>query len=295
VDGFLNTVRRRCIIGDGPMGTMLLARLGNRYETIEEFSLRLPDEVVRLHREYVDAGAQLLGASTFGANRVRLGRCPLVADLEELNRRGVELAREAAGGRAWVLGKLGPTGRLLAPLGDLSAEEARAAYQEQASILAAAGADALALQTMSDLAETRVAIAAIRSVTSLPLIASFTFGASLRTPMGVTPEQAVAVALEEGCDVVGSNCGVGPDEVEQSIAAMMAAAPSALFLAEPNAGLPELVHGRTVYAVGPERFADFAARAARMGVRIISACCGATPDHIRAMARRCRATGIAGG
>ena len=234
----------------------------------------------------------MLGASTFSANRVRLGRSKLLADLEELNRLGIALAREAAGGQAWVLGKLGPTGQLLEPLGELSEEEARAAYLEQASILADAGADVLGLETMGDLTETRVALEAIRSAASLPVIVSFTFDANLHTLMGVTPEQAVRAALEGGADIVGSNCGVGPDEVEQSIGKMIAAAPDALFLAEPNAGLPRLEGNRMAYLVGPARFADYAEKVAHMGVRVIAACCGATPDHIRVMAERCRGMGI---
>ena len=270
------------------MGTMLFNRRGNRYETVEQFSLHEPDQVVRLHREYVEAGAELLGASTFSANRVRLSHSKALGELEELNRLGIRLAKQAAGDRAWVAGKLGPTGKLLEPLGDLSADEAKAAYLEQASILVDAGADVLALETMGDLAETCVALKAMRSVTRLPVIVSFTFDANLRTLMGVTPEQAVGAALEWGSDVVGSNCGVGPDEVEDSLKRMIEVAPSALLWAEPNAGLPHMEGDRTVYPVGPERFADYAENVARMGVRVIAACCGATPAHIRAMAERLR-------
>lgn len=288
MDDFLTTVRERIVVGDGPMGTMLMGRLGSRYQVVEEFSLYEPDEVVRLHREYVEAGAELLGTSTFNANRIRLGRSRVLDKLENMNRLGVELAREAAGDQAWVVGKLGPTGRILQPLGDLSIEEAREAYREQASILVDAGADLLAVETMGDLAEVEVALEAIRDVASLPVVVSFSFDANLRTLMGVTPEQAVRASLDWGADVVGSNCGVGPDEVEQSIKRMIEAAPDALFWTEPNAGLPQLKGDRTVYEIGPERFADYALKVARMGVRVIGACCGSTPDHIRAIAERIR-------
>jgi len=288
MDDFLTTVRQRIVVGDGPMGTMLLGRLGSRHQVVEEFSLYEPDEVVRLHREYVEAGAELLGTSTFNANRIRLGRSRVLDKLEDMNRLGVELAREAAGGQAWVAGKLGPTGRILQPLGDLSVEEAREAYLEQASILVDAGADLLAVETMGDLAEVEVALEAIREVASLPVVVSFSFDANLRTLMGVTPEQAVKASLEWGADVVGSNCGVGPDEVERSIKRMVEVAPDALFWTEPNAGLPQLKGDRAVYEIGPERFADYASNVARMGVRVIGACCGSTPEHIRAIAERIR-------
>lgn len=291
MDDLLSTLRKRYIVGDGPMGTMLFSRLGGRHETVEDFSLHEPEEVVRLHRDYLDAGAQLLGASTFSANRIRLSRSRVLAQLEEVNRLGVQLAREAAGDAAWVLGKMGPTGQLLEPLGDLSAAEAREAYEEQGAILTEAGADVLALETMGDLAEVGVALEALRRVSRLPVIVSFSVDAHLRTLMGVTPEQAATFALERGADGVGSNCGVGPDEVEQAVERMLQVAPDALVLAEPNAGVPRMEGDRTVYPVGVERFADYAEKVMRLGARIISACCGATPDHIRAMAERCRAGG----
>lgn len=291
MEDLLSNLRERVIIGDGPMGTMLFSRFGSKYETVEEFSLRDPDEVVRLHRDYVEAGSQWLGTSTFSANRIRLSHTRLLPELETVNRLGVELARQAAGDGAWVVGKLGPTGKLLEPLGDLSVNEAREAYVEQASILADAGADALALETMGDVTEACVALEAMKGATKLPVVASFTYDANLRTLMGVTPEQAATAVLEQGADVVGSNCGVGPDEVEKAIGKTIAVAPGALCLAEANAGVPQIDGDRTVYPVGPERFAEYAENVARMGARIVSACCGATPDHIRAMVERLRAIG----
>jgi methionine synthase I (cobalamin-dependent) len=203
-----------------------------------------------------------------------------------MNRLGVELAKEAAGDRAWVVGKLGPTGKILQPLGDLSIDEARDAYQEQVSILADAGADLLAVETMGDLTEAQIAFEAMKSISDLPIVVSFSFYADLHTVMGVTPEKAAEAALEWGADIVGSNCGIGPDEVEQSISKMIEVNSDALFWTEPNAGVPQLKDGKAVYEVGPERFADYAEKVAHMGVRIISACCGSTPAHIRAMAER---------
>ncbi|MBA7560934.1 Bifunctional homocysteine S-methyltransferase/5,10-methylenetetrahydrofolate reductase [subsurface metagenome] len=286
MDNFLSTVQKRFIIGDGPMGTMLFSRLGNSYETVEEFNLYKPKEVVRLHKDYIEAGAMLLGASTFSANRIRLSRSGVLNKLEDMNRLGVELAKEAAGDRAWVMGKMGPTGKILQPLGDLSIDEAREAYLEQAAILADAGADLLGVETMGDLTEAQVAIEAMRSVSDLPTVVSFTFDANLRTLMGISPERAAAAALEWGADIVGSNCGIGPDEVENSIIKMREVVPKALFLTEPNAGLPQLIDGQAVYGLGPGRFADYAENSVRMGVKVISACCGSTPDHIRAMVDR---------
>lgn len=286
MEDFLSTVRERFVIGDGPMGTMLLGRHGNKYGTPEEFSIYEPEEVMQLHREYLEAGAELLGTNTFSANRVKLSRSKALDRLEEMNRLGVFLAKGAAGDRAWVAGKMGPTGKLLEPLGELSAEEAREAYAEQASILAEGGADIIVIETMSDLEEAKAALEATRSVTGLPVVVSFSFDANVRTMMGVTPEQVARAALEWGAELVGSNCGVGPDEVEQAAERMLKVAPGALLWTQPNAGLPRLEGDRTVYGIGPDRFADYAEKVARMGVRVISACCGSTPEHVLAMSKR---------
>ncbi|MFC1541610.1 homocysteine S-methyltransferase family protein [Candidatus Latescibacterota bacterium] len=286
MDDFLTTVKKRFVIGDGPMGSMLFTRFGDKYQFLEEFNLYNPKDVSRLHKDYIEAGSVLLGASTFNANRIRLSQSNVLNKLEEMNRLGVEIAKEAAADRAWVVGKLGPTGKILEPYGDLDANEAKDAYQEQASILVDAGADLLAVETMGDLTEAHLAIEAIQRITDLPTVVSFSFYANLRTVMGVTPEAAASAATEWGTDVVGSNCGIGPDEIEQSISKMMEVSSDTLFWTEPNAGLPQLKEGEAVYEIGPERFADYAEKAARLGVNIISACCGATPDHIRAMVER---------
>jgi 5-methyltetrahydrofolate--homocysteine methyltransferase len=286
MEDFLSTIRERFVIGDGPMGTMLLGRHGNKYGTPEEFSVYEPEEVVRLHREYLEAGAEVLGANTLNANRVKLSRSKALDRLEEMNRLGVFLAKGAAESKAWIAGNMGPTGRLLEPLGELSVEEAREAYTEQASILAGAGADIIVIETMSDLEEAKAALEATRSVTRLPVVVSFSFDANIRTMMGVTPEQAARAVLEWGADLVGSNCGVGPDEVEQSAERMLKVAPGALLWTRPNAGLPRLEGDRTVYGIGPDRFADYAEKVASRGVRVIAACCGSTPEHVRAMSKR---------
>jgi 5-methyltetrahydrofolate--homocysteine methyltransferase len=283
---FLTAVNERFLVGDGSMGILLFTRLGSKYRTTEEFNLYQPEDVLQLHREYLDAEAEVLTTNTFTANRAKLAQSGLTDKLAELNRTGISLAREAAGDRAWVAGSMGPTGKLLEPLGDLSTDEARETFAEQASLLAEGGADLIAIETMSALEEAQAAYDAVRSVTKLPVAVSFTFDANIRTMMGVTPEQAVQAALEWGADLVGTNCGVGPDEVEQVIERMAKTSPDALLWSEPNAGLPRLEGDRAVYDLSPERFADYAQKVARLGARVVGSCCGSTPDHIRAMAQR---------
>jgi len=265
---------------------MLVARHGSKYKTVEEFNLYRPEDVLRLHKEYVEVGSEVLGTNTLNANRVKLAQAGLGDKLQEMNRLGVTLAREAVEDRAWVVGKLGPTGQMLEPFGELSFQEAKEAYAEQASILAEAGADILCIETASDLGEARAALEGAKSVARLPVVVSFSFDTHLRTIMGVTPEQGATSVLEWGADVVGSNCGVGPDEVEEAIERMARVAPDVPLWAAPNAGLPRLEGYATVYDVGPDRFADYAERVVRTGARVIGACCGATPEHVRAMGQR---------
>jgi len=275
------------------VGATLFSRLGNIYGTSEEFNLHNPDGVRQLHADYVSAGAELITTNTFTANRLSLAHAGLESRTSELNRVAVSLAREAAGDRAWVVGSVGPTGRLLVPLGDLTEEQARDVYAEQVVALAAAGADVIAVETMSALEEARAAVDAVRQNTNLPVAVSFTIDANLRTMMGTTVEQFVAAALEWGADIIGTNCGVGPDEVEQVLLRMAAAAPGAFLWGEPNAGLPRLDGEAVVYDLGPDRFADYAETAVKNGARVVGSCCGSTPEHTRAMVDRLRT--MAGG
>ena len=286
VGDFLTTIRGGFVLGDGPLGTMLMARHGSRYKTVEEFTLYRPEDVLRLHKDYVEAGAQIVGTNTFSANRVKLTQAGLADRLGDMNRLGVALAREAAGGKAWVVAKLGPTGQMLEPFGELTFQEAKEAYVEQASILAEAGADALCVETMSDLAEARAALEGAKRVVRLPVVVSFSFDVHVRTMMGVTPEEGATTALRWGADVVGANCGVGPEQVEEAIERMARVAPGIPLWAAPNAGLPRVEGETTIYDVGPDRFADYAERVARAGARVIGACCGSTPHHVRAMGQR---------
>ena len=282
----LASLRRGPLLFDGASGTMLSATPGVRFHAPEEFLLRLPQRVLEIHQQYVEAGAQVIHTSTFGANRIKLARVGLEAQAVEMNRTAARLACEAAGDAIPVVGSIGPTGELLTPLGELTFERARDAFTEQATALAECGADALVVETMSDLREARAAIEGVRAATKLPVICTMTFDNRLRTMMGVTPRQAVASLLELGADVVGANCGVGPEATLRAIQEMRQARPDALLAAKPNAGVPRLVGDRTIYDIGPEVFAEYVPKFVEAGVRLIGACCGSTPDYTRSMAAR---------
>lgn len=288
MNDLLSVLRGRVVIGDGSIGQTLFTRLGKLYGTSEEFNLHNADGVRRLHVDYADAGAELLTSNTFTANRLAFAHSGLEDRLAEINRIAVELARDAADDRAWVVGSVGPTGRLMEPYGDLTPDRAMEVYSEQVAALAEAGADMIAVETMSSLDEAKAAVDAVRAVCSLPVAVSFTIDANLRTMMGTTVRQFVEAAVEWGADIIGTNCGVGPDEVETVLPQMREFAPDSFIWGEPNAGLPRMDGAEVVYDLGPERFADYAEAAYRAGARVIGSCCGSTPEHTRAMAERVR-------
>ena len=276
------------ILADGAMGTMLFEAGLQFGDPPEAWNLEHPDRVQAIHRAYLEAGSQIILTNTFGGNRFRLGMHNLQAKVPELNRAAVEIAREAAkeaGGRALVAGDIGPSGGILLPVGEMQFVEAVAGFAEQAAALVAGGADVIWIETMSDLEEVRAAIEGVRQASPrLPIIASMTFDTRGHTMMGVTPEEAVRALSGWGAAAVGGNCGNGPDEILAVVQKMRAAAPGVVLVAKANAGLPELQDGRAVYRAGPKVMADYALAVSAAGAHIVGACCGSTPDHVRAMA-----------
>jgi homocysteine S-methyltransferase len=275
------------VLFDGAMGTMLYARGVFINQCYDELNLRSPDLVRDVHRAYVKAGAEVLETNSFGANRIKLGQFGLGAQTRELNRRAAELAREAieqAGGHdVLVAGAVGPLGVRLEPYGPTSAEEAREVFREQMEGLAAGGADLFILETFSDLHEIGQAITAAREVNpSLPVVAQMTIGADGLTPYGATPED-VARALDGfGADVIGLNCSVGPQIILDAIEKMAPHTRKKLS-AQPNAGMPRDVGGRSMYMASPEYMASYARHLVQAGAKVVGGCCGTTPEHIHAM------------
>jgi homocysteine S-methyltransferase len=278
------------LLADGAMGTLLFHK-GIPFERcFDELNLTRPDLVEGIHREYLAAGAELIETNTFGANAIRLAPHGLDEKARTLARQGVKLARnsrEVAGVPAFVAGSMGPLGRALEPFGTVKAAEAEAAFRTQAEGLLEGGLDVFVLETFQDLAEMLIALRAVKAVTSeLPVVAQMTFGEDGRTRYGHAPALVVRALRQAGADVVGVNCGVGPQATLELLEQFVAAADGAPVSAMPNAGLPQFVEGRYVYLSSPEYFADFAARAVGLGVRLLGGCCGTTPAHIRAMRER---------
>ena len=280
------------ILADGAMGTMLHMRGISFARCFDELNLTEPEAVTGVHGEYIAAGAQLVLTNTFGANRFKLAKHGLEKKGAEINRAGVELARRAAKARgadrqAWPIlvgGDVGPLGVPLAPFGRIQPEEARAVFAEQIAAQAAAGADFIVLETMSDLYEIKEALQAARQVAaSLPVVASMTFTRDDRTLLGDSPEKVVRELAKAGADVVGANCSGGPAQLLRLIKAMRQAAPQARLWVKPNAGWPEQVGGRIMYPADPGYFGDYALAFCEAGASIVGGCCGTTPLHIAAM------------
>jgi 5-methyltetrahydrofolate--homocysteine methyltransferase len=275
------------ILADGAMGTMLFANGLQFGDPPELWNLEHPDIVRRIQRAYLDAGSRILLTNTFGGNRLRLGLHGLQDRVDELNRTAAILLRaevDAAGGTALVAGDIGPSGEIVAPLGTLDYDEAVEVFREQAASLVAGGVDLIWIETMSDLNEIKAAIEGVRrAAPGIALITTMTFDTRGHTMMGVSPEQAVEALVAWGADAVGGNCGNGPDELLPVIEQMHAADPDVILVAKSNAGMPELVDMRAVYRAEPATMADFGLRMHQAGARIVGACCGSTPDHLRAM------------
>jgi len=279
--------RRAVLIADGAMGTQLQARGLEPGAPGELWNLQRPEDVVAIHRAYREAGAHVLLTNSFGGSRWKLQLAGLEERVAEVNRVAGELARQAAGEGAWVLGDIGPTGRFMAPLGTETFADFVAIFTEQAEALVAGGVDGIIVETMTAVEEARAALQAAKSVTNLPVAVTMSFtpdrsGGGFHTVMGVNAEEAVATLQEAGADLVGSNCGVGSDAMVRIIERMAAVAAVPL-LAKPNAGVPRLEGGRTVYDENPERFARSGAALVAAGAGVVGGCCGTTPGHIRAL------------
>jgi methionine synthase I (cobalamin-dependent) len=280
-------VSEAVILADGGMGTMLMAAGLQPGESPELWNVEHADEVRGIHRGYLAAGAQIILTNTFGGNQRRLMHRQLEKRAVELNRAAAVLARAEADAlerRVVVGGSIGPTGVLMAPLGDLIYDEAVAIFEEQAGALIEGGVDVLWVETMSDLQELRAAVEGCRKAAAgFPVVATMTFDTHGHTSMGIAPKAAVEVFETMGLLAFGGNCGNGPEEIESVIQSMHALAPEAVLIAKSNAGLPHMVDGQQVYDATPEIMAEHALRVRELGARIIGACCGSTPAHIQAM------------
>ncbi len=282
----LLTENENPLVFDGAMGTMLHSK-GENFDTcLDALNLTNPALVAEVHREYIEAGAQVITTNTFGANRYKLAEHGLADQLEAINCAGVSLAKkvvEASFKDVLIAGDVGPLGVRLAPFGRVTSEEAQSVFAEQISALAACDVDVIILETISDLYEIREGICAARQVCDLPVIASMTFTRDDRTLLGDSPQKVAQWLHEATADVIGINCSEGPAQVLRIARLMRQAVPDARILVMPNAGWPERVGGRIMYPAGPDYFGEYALAFRKAGMDVIGGCCGTTPAHIAAM------------
>ena len=291
---FIEAIRERVLLADGATGTELHARGWRGHGPLAV--LEDPGRVRALHEEYLRAGADLILTDTFESTRIQLARHGYGERVRDVNFQAARIARDAReiiGTPAFIGGSVSPFGRDLA-VGSVTPEAAGEAVREQVGALVEGGVDVIVLETYPSLEEVRIALEAVRAVTDLPVIAALDFVAALTTPAGESPREVAELLAAEGrADVVGVNCGVGPRATLDILQELAAAGIEAPLFVKPNAGLPRITGGQPVYPSSPEYFANFALRAKDLSAAVVGGCCGATPEHIRAM--RAALDGASGG
>lgn len=280
---------RGVVLFDGAMGTMLYSRGVFINQCFDEVNLKNPELVLRIHKEYIEAGAMAIETNTFGANKYKLRRFGLEDKVYELNKRGAEIAREAAGDNIIVAGSIGPLGVRIEPWGPTALDEAKDAFKEQAVALIDGGVDAIICETFSDIMELGQAIRGVKEAEKergkkVVLIAQMTVGEDGNSLYGTEPEIFTKRIEEWGAQIVGVNCSVGPKVMLDVVTRMMQVTKLPISVM-PNAGNPVHIEGRTLYLSSPQYFGHYAKRFIQLGVKIIGGCCGTTPDHIREIAQ----------
>ncbi len=276
------------LIGDGAMGTFLQNRGLASGECPELWNETHPEVVAEIARAYLEAGSDIVETNSFGANRFKLEHFGLDDKVVGLNRLATQIAKKEAGDNRFVAASVGPTGQFLEPYGTISPDEMTEVFRQQVQALAAGGADAICIETFTDLGEASAAVTAAREATELPIICTFTFDkqkdGSYKTMMGVDPAQ---FASQIGADIVGSNCGNGIENMIE-IARILRQATDKPVMVQANAGMPVLEDGKTVFKATPEDMARHIPTLLDIGVNIIGGCCGTTPEHIKAFAEAVR-------
>ena len=290
-ESFLEKVGQDVMVMSGAMGTMLHGAGATLGGCIGEWIVDHPEVYRDLVEDYFQVGCDIVAAATFALNRISLAKFELAEKVQELNWGVIRIIKDIQPNHGFVAGNIGPTGKILKPLGELDPRELLGVYSEQAEALAEGGAEIINVLTMYDLEEAVIALRAAKTKTSLPVIVSLAFDPApkgYRTMMGVSPEAAAERLEAEGADVIGANCGGIKLEQMSEVLGLMKAHCQKPLIAKPNAGSPQVVEGREKYATGPEQFTEQVGKWIREGARIVSACCGSSPAHLKEIAKEVR-------
>ena len=284
-----DAIRERPLLGDGAMGTQLMLAGLEQGNCGEVWNITHPERVLAIQRRYVEAGSECIIANTFGGSRIMLNRHSEGDRVVEINRAGVQIARQAFGGsEGYVLGDIGPFGGLLEPFGDFTESEVRSAFEQQAAALVQAGADAIIVETQTSLEELLIGIEAAQAAGAKCIIGSMAYdvtldGSTFRTMMGIEPERAAEFMQEHGAHIVALNCGTGMEMQRAREAVLRYKSVTSLpVMVQPNAGKPRLENMKVIYDETPEQMAQDLLPLLETGVNIVGTCCGSTPEHIRA-------------
>ncbi len=287
IKNFRNELKKRLILSDGAMGTILqIQGLLPKGLLPESFNISEKiNHIIAIHKSYAEAGSEILVANTFGANKIKLAEYGLENKLYEINYNAVKAAQKASNGNCLIAMSLAPTGKFIYPVGELTFKESVELYKEQIKAGLDADVDLFQLETMIDLQEVRAAIIAVKELSDKPIIAMMTFDNTYRTILGTTPEVFAITADSLGADVIGANCSVGPEDIYE-ILKKMASVTDTPLISKPNAGIPSLVNGKTIFPGKPDDFSKLIEELALIGVRIVSACCGSDDKFIKGMSKK---------
>lgn len=278
----------KVLVSDGAWGTFLQAKGLQPGECPELWNVDHPEAVLDIAKSYIEAGADIIETNSFGGNRFKLSKFGLENRVSEINTKASEISREAAGPDKYVIASIGPTGKILM-MGDVTEEELYETFKEQSIALYKGGADGLAIETMSDLDEARIAVRAARENTPCEVICTMTFERTVtgeyRSMMGVSPAEMVNILLEAGAHIIGANCGNGVEGMINITKEIRSVNKTIPILIHANAGLPKYENGETVFPESPEMMASFIPELVKAGANIIGGCCGTTPAHIRHIAQ----------
>ena len=284
----LDKIKTSGLLFDGAMGSMIInAGLDTNFVS-DYWNMENPKAIKNIHKAYFDAGADIVTTNTFGASRIKLKKANLDQHITEINKNAVIIAREAAENGKFVAGDLGPTGEMMAPFGTVSLDQVSDNYAEQAELLQSAGVDIFIIETMFDLNEALAALKGVRSVSDLPIISTMTFDYKMdnfATMMGNSPLDCFNQLIDNGTNVVGSNCSLGSPTMV-ILSDIMKKEFNGLSIIQPNAGMPETQNGKLHYPETADQYADNILKIKNNGINIIGGCCGTTPEFITAIKKR---------